>query len=110
MKGARSSAIAHEARALTRLRVLLDLVFALSAGDGVFYPLLRFGFFHGALGFGGALGAAFGTLLALLVDCLFATQQFDERSVGAVAFAPSRTDDAQISAVAITKAGTDGIK
>src|SRR5215472_5202032 len=51
--------------------------------------LRGFGFFHGFLGFRGALGASFGALLALLVEGFLAAQQFDEGLVGAVAFLPA---------------------
>ena len=44
------------------------------AWDRVFDPLLRFGFFHGSLGFGGAFRAGFATFLALFVEDLFAAQ------------------------------------
>src|ERR1700732_4593889 len=91
-------------------RILLDFIFAFGAWGGVFDSLLGFGFFHGFLGFGGALGAGFAALLALLVEHLFAAQEFDEGVVGAVAFAPSGTDDAEVAAVAIAKAGADGVE
>src|SRR5208282_4298218 len=64
---------------------------------------LRFGVFHGLLGFGGLLGAGLGALLALLVENFFAAEQFEERLVGAVAFVPVGTDDARVSAFAIAK-------
>ena len=62
----------------TALTLLFDFVFAFGAGNRVLDSLLRFGFFHGALGFGGAFGAGFVALLALLVENFFAAEEFDE--------------------------------
>jgi hypothetical protein len=92
------------------LRSLLYLVFAFGAWGRVFDSLLRFGFFHGSLGFGSALGAGFATFLALFIEDLFAPKQFDESVIGTVAFSPSGADDAQVAAIAIAEAGTDGIE
>jgi hypothetical protein len=89
---------------------LLYLVFAFGAGGRVFDSLLSFGFFHGSLGFSGAFGAGFATLLALLIEDFFAAQEFDEGVVSAVTLAPSRPDDAQVTAVAIAEAGADGVE
>jgi hypothetical protein len=92
---------------------LTGLLFAFAAGGwfgAAFGLALRFGFFHHLLGFFGALGANFGTLLALLVDDGFAAEQLDEGVVGAIALAPSGTDNAQVSALPVAKAGTDGVK
>jgi len=72
--------------------------------------LLRFGFFHGAFGFGGTLGAGFGSLLALFVENFFAAEEFDEGVVGSITFAESSTNDAEVATVAIAKAGTDGVE
>jgi len=54
------------------LTFLLALVFALSAWSRMLDALLRLGFFHGLLGFGGTLGAGFAAFLALFVENLFA--------------------------------------
>ena len=72
--------------------------------------LLGFGFFHGFLGFFGALGAGFGALLALFVQHLFAAEKFDERLFGAIALLPAATDDAQVAALAVAEARADGLE
>src|SRR5690242_8583381 len=58
---------------------------------------LRFGFFHGLLGFCGALGAGFDTLLTLFFLHFLAAKQFNECRFRAIAFAPSGADDAHVS-------------
>ena len=94
----------------SRVLLLLDFVFAFGAWSGVFDSLLGLGFIHRSLGFGDALGTGFATLLALLVEYLFAAQEFDEGVVGAVAFSPSGANDAEVSAVAIAETRADGVK
>ncbi len=69
---------------------LFFLVFVLDWFYAAIVLGLRFGVFHGLLGFRGLLGAGFGSLFALFVEHLFAAQQFEERFVGAVAFIPRR--------------------
>ncbi len=98
----------HRARPIRLpFRVLLffffDLVGAFGVVSGMLDTLLRLGFFHRALGFFGALGTGFGTLLALFFLQLLAAQQFDECGVGAIAFAPSGANNAQVSAFAVAE-------
>jgi hypothetical protein len=90
--------------------LLLDFVFAFSARSGMFDSLLRFGFFHGSLGFGGTFGAGLSTLLALFVEDFFAAEEFDESVIGAIAFSPSSADDAEVAAVAIAETRSDGVE
>src|SRR5579863_9869853 len=95
---------------LFRVWVLLDFVFAFGACDRVFHSLLLFGLFHGSLRFLSTFGAGFAALLALFVEDLFAAQKFDEGVIGAVAFAPSGADNAQVAAITIAEARSDGVK
>src|SRR5262249_9525148 len=60
--------------------------------------------------FGALLGLDIGALLALLVELLFGTQQFDERLLGAVALLEASADDAQIAALAIAVARGHGVE
>src|SRR5579863_7666725 len=95
---------------LFRVWVLLDFVFAFGACDRVFHSLLLFGLFHGSLRFLGTFGAGFAALLALFVEQFFAAQEFDERVIGAVAFAPPSADNAQVAAITIAEARSDGVE
>src|SRR4051812_101848 len=63
--------------------------------------------FHLGLGGFDALGASFRTLFALLVKDLLSAEQLDENLLAAVALAPSGVDDAQVSALAVAKTGSD---
>ena len=65
---------------------------------------LRFGLFHGLLGFGNFLGASLGTLLALFVENFLAPKQFEESLVRAVTLIPVSADNACITALAIAEA------
>ena len=71
---------------------------------------MRFRFFHCLLGFGGLLGASFGSLFALLVENLLASEQLEESLVGTIALLPCGANDARISAVAVAEAGADRIE
>ena len=51
---------------------------------------MRFGLFHGLLGFGGFLGAGFGAFLFLLVENLLAAEKFEEGAVSAISLVPSQ--------------------
>src|SRR5579862_1778491 len=102
--------IDHTARLKSCPSRLLFLVFAFGGCGFLFRLGLRFGLFHRFLGFGGLLGAGFGTLLALFVQNLLAAQQLEEGLVGAVALIPGGADDACVFAVAIAEAWSDRIK
>src|SRR5580704_133815 len=90
--------------------LLLGLVFAFRTGHGMLHAALSFGFVHSSLVFLCTLGTRFGTLLALFVQHLFATQKFDEGVVSAVAFAPTGANDAQITTIAVAKTRADGVE
>jgi hypothetical protein len=61
-----------EGRALYETTKLLFLIFFLYRLDTAIVRGLRFRVFHSLLGFGGFLGASFGTLFLLLVEDLLA--------------------------------------
>jgi hypothetical protein len=90
--------------------LLFGLVFAFGARSGMFHSLLGLGFVHGSLGFGSTLGSGFATLLTLFVQQFLAAEKFYESVVGAIAFAPSGADDAQVAPVTITEARADRVK
>src|ERR1700724_2814151 len=95
---------------VTNVSELFFLVVFLCCLDTTVVLGLCFGLFHGLLGFRGLLGAGFGALLALFVEHLLAAQQLDEGLIGAVTFVPAGANNAQISAVAVPEAGTNGVK
>src|SRR5579859_5910078 len=97
-------------RAASRVSTLFFLLSALGWFGRGFGLCLRVGGFHRLAVLFGPFGADLGALLTLFVEHLFAAQQFDERLLGAVALAPRGTDDAQISAVSISEAGSHGIE
>ena len=108
---ARSGA-GHEARpaAIDLLFVFFDLIGAFGVVGGMLDSLLRLGFFHRALGFFGTLGTGRGALFALFFLQLLTAEELDERRVGAVAFAPTGANDAQVSAFAVSETGSDGVE
>src|SRR5215469_13435126 len=61
-------------------------------GSALSLPL-GFGLFHGLLDFSGSLGTGFGALLTPFFLQGFATEQFDEGFVGAIATLPGSTHD-----------------
>src|ERR1700692_5117310 len=73
-------------------------------------PLLGLGFVHGALGLFCAFGPGCSAFLALFLLQLFASEQFDERRVSAVAFSPSGANDAQVSAFTVPETRSDGVE
>src|ERR1700722_11912841 len=99
-----------QGRAPRKQRELLFLVFVLDRLNAAIVLCLRLGVFHGLLGFGGLLGASFGALFFLFVENLFATQQFEESFVGAIALIPVGADDARIPALAIAETRTHSVK
>ncbi len=77
-----------------QLRVSLLLFFFSLIGFGADFALcaLSLGLFHRLARLFGALGAEFGTLLALLVERLLAAQQFDERLLAAITLAEAASE------------------
>src|SRR5256885_2035462 len=71
---------------------------------------LGLSFFHGLLGFGGALGTGLGALFLLLVENFLAAEQFEKSLVGAITLIPMGADDPGVSAFAITEAGSDRVE
>src|ERR1700688_4127671 len=53
---------------------------------------------HGLVDFFAALGSCFGPLLALLVQLVLGTQEFDVGLLGSLAFLEAGADDAEIAA------------
>src|ERR1700746_2760197 len=91
-----------------------ELLFLFPTGGGVcrsaFRLSLRFGLFESLLRFGGLLGASFRTLFVLLVENLLSAEQLQKSLIGAVALLPHRATDPCVSAVAIAKPRTNGVK
>ena len=63
--------------------------------DSAILRCLGLGFFHRLLGFRRLLGAGFSTFLALLIEHFFASEEFEECFVSAVALIPRGPDDAR---------------
>src|SRR5580704_26016 len=106
MKRAQTEAAPSNARPVE----LLALVFAFGAGGGMFHTTLRLGFVHGSLVFLGTFGTGLGAFLAFFVQHFFAAEELDEGVVGAVTLPPAGANDAQVTAVAVSKARTDGVE
>src|SRR4029078_5753308 len=95
---------------ITRLFLLIFLIFLFGGFDATILRGLCLGLFHRLLGFGSLLGASFSTLFALFVQNLLAAEKLQERFVRAVTFVPSCADDAGVSPVAIAETRTDRIE
>src|SRR5271170_7895824 len=99
----------RERRNLLLLVAALSLTLSFVSGHIALSLRFGIGVFHRLAVFLGAFGTDFGPLLPLLVEHLLAAQQFDERLFGAVALSPRRTNDAQISALAIAEPRSHGV-
>src|SRR6202041_487927 len=108
-KGTAAGRAFHIASGL-QLFFLLFVVLVLDRLHAALVLRLRFGFFHGFLGFGDFLGAGFGALFFLFVEDLLAAEEFEESLVGSVAFVPVSADDARVAAVAIAETRADRVE
>src|SRR5437879_5581844 len=99
-----------EATKVLRVRAPLLFLFFFLSSLWTLCLCLRLGLFHRFLGFGNPLGAGFGAFFTLLIKDLFAAQKLDERLFRSIALLPCRAHDAQIPAIAIAKAGRDGVE
>src|SRR6201997_612774 len=87
----------------TKLTPLFFLIFFFCRLDAAILGSLRFGLFHGFLGFGSLFGAGFGTPFLLLVEDLLAAQQLEKSLVSAVTLVPVSADDASVSTLTIAE-------
>jgi hypothetical protein len=86
---------------LARARAFLD--FRQTLGVGVAAATVRWGVLgHGLVDFFAALGSRFGALLALLIQLVLGSQEFDEGLFGSVASLEAGADDAEIAAGAVS--------
>src|SRR5262249_9637463 len=98
-------------RSIFWTKEVLLFVFILLGSSGFgFGSLLRLSFFHGFLGFSGALGAGFGTLSFLLFDQLLAADEFDKRLFSSIALLPPCTSNAGEAAFAVAETWTDSFE
>jgi hypothetical protein len=67
-------------------------------------------FFQGFVEFGALLGLDFFALLALFVELLLCSEEFDEGLFGAIALLEAGLDDAQVAALAIAVARGHGVE